>query len=88
MRARWGCANATPASGRTDIHVFDQWCHLVTVHDEAELHDALHARDKLAFDLDTYRLLLKRLTASGKVDRELIRFPPAMAQLVVTDGSS
>ncbi len=62
------------ASGRTDIHVFDQWCHLATVHDEAGLQDALDRGDKLAFDLDTYRLLLKRLMASGKVGRELIRF--------------
>ena len=62
------------SSGRTDIHVFDQWCHLATVQDEAELQEALERREILAFDLDTYRLLLKRLVASGKVDRELIRF--------------
>ena len=83
-----GLREHDPASGRTDIHVFDQWCHLATVHDEAELHDALQARDKLAFDLDTYRLLLKRLMASGKVDRELIRFTPGMAAVAVTDRSS
>ena len=61
-----------PQSGRTDVHVFDQWCHLATVHDEADLETALHARSDgapLAFDLDTYRLLLKRLSgaAAGKV---------------------
>jgi DNA polymerase-3 subunit epsilon len=61
-----------PQSGRTDVHVFDQWCHLATVHDEAGLEAALHARSDgapLAFDLDTYRLLLKRLSgaAAGKV---------------------
>jgi hypothetical protein len=42
------------------------------VHDEADLETALHARSDgapLAFDLDTYRLLLKRLSgaAAGKV---------------------
>ena len=57
-------------SGRTDIHVFDQWCHLATVHDEAELAQALDSRQALAFDLDTYRLLLKHLAGS-----ELIHFP-------------
>lgn len=51
-------------SGRTDVHVFDQWCHLATVHDEGDMDSVLdsprHAAP-LAFDLDTYRLLLKRL---------------------------
>lgn len=51
-------------SGRTDVHVFDQWCHLATVHDTADLDSVLagsrHAAP-LAFDLDTYRLLLKHL---------------------------
>ncbi len=57
-------------SGRTDIHVFEQWCHLATVHDEEELAQALQTRQALAFDVDTYRLLLKRL--SGKGDRNLL----------------
>jgi DNA polymerase-3 subunit epsilon len=48
---------------RTDIHVFDQWCHVATVHDETDLADALQTRQRLAFDLDTYRLLVKRLAA-------------------------
>jgi DNA polymerase-3 subunit epsilon len=48
-------------SGRTDIHVFEQWCHIATVTDPAEL-DALGKNSQpLAFDLDTYRLLQKRL---------------------------
>lgn len=46
---------------RTDIHLFDQWCHLATVHDDSELEDARLSRSALAFDLDTYRLLVKRL---------------------------
>ena len=49
------------ASGRTDIHVFEQWCHVATVHDEAELAHACETRVALAFDLDTYRLLVSRL---------------------------
>ena len=50
-----------PDCGRTDIHLFSHWCHLATVRDESELHDALQARTPLAFDLDSYRLLVKRL---------------------------
>ena len=49
------------ASERTDIHVFDHWCHVATVHDESDLADAVQTRHALAFDLDTYRLLVKRL---------------------------
>lgn len=59
-------------SERTDIHIFDQWCHLATVHDEAELTDALGSRSTLAFDLNTYRLLLKHIAAPGKGKFELI----------------
>jgi DNA polymerase III subunit epsilon len=62
------------ATGRTDIHVFDQWCHLATVHDEAELEAALQTRRALAFDLDSYRLLLKHLLPTGRVRPDLIRF--------------
>jgi DNA polymerase-3 subunit epsilon len=54
---------------RTDIHVFDQWCHLATVNDVSEL-EALNGRQSaaLAFDLDTYRLLQKRLWTGGMKD--------------------
>lgn len=70
-----GLREHDPLSGRTDIHVFDHWCHLATVRDEAELQDALHDRAMLAFDHDTYKLLHKRLVASGaKADRGLILF--------------
>ena len=45
------------------------------VHDEAELADMLGSRSTLAFDLDTYRLLLKHLALSGKGEIELIDCP-------------
>jgi DNA polymerase-3 subunit epsilon len=48
-------------SGRTDIHVFDHWCHIATAHNDADLEEAVQTRKLLAFDLDTYRLLVKRL---------------------------
>jgi DNA polymerase-3 subunit epsilon len=53
---------------RTDIHVFDQWCHLATVQNMAELNDVLQSRTRLAFDLDTYRLLSKRLGIAARND--------------------
>ncbi len=61
-------------SGRTDIHVFDQWCHLATVHDDSELEDALSSRHPLAFDLDTYRLLIRYFARPGKDWHEIIQF--------------
>jgi DNA polymerase-3 subunit epsilon len=62
-------------SERTDIHVFDQWCHLATVQSEEDLQDTLHSRaGPLAFDLDTYRLALKHLLPGGRARAELIEF--------------
>jgi DNA polymerase-3 subunit epsilon len=61
-------------TGRSDIHIFDQWCHLATVHDETELEDALSSRKTLAFDLDTYRLLIKHLTPLAASRASLIQF--------------
>lgn len=58
-------------TGRSEMHVFDQWCHLATVRNEAELEDISSANTRLAFDLDTYRLLLKHLAAPHKVGLEL-----------------
>jgi len=64
-------------SGRTDIHVFDQWCHLATVHSDAELAEVLQSRpDALAFDLDTYKLAVKHLLPPGRAGVSLIDFSP------------
>lgn len=59
-------------TGRTDIHVFDQWRHLATVQNESDLADVVQSRRFLAFDLDSYRLLVKRLLAPGE---HLIHLP-------------
>lgn len=70
-----GLREHDPRTGRTDIHLFDRWCHLRTVHDESELSDALDARRVMAFDVDTYQLLRKRLLAADKsIQRGLLRF--------------
>jgi len=57
-----------PGTGRTDIHVFDQWCHVATVKDDAELAEVSSVRRPLSFDLDTYRLLAARLGTLRKND--------------------
>jgi DNA polymerase-3 subunit epsilon len=62
-------------TGRTDIHVFDQWCHLATVQSEEDLQDVLHSRvSPLAFDLDTYRLAVKHLLPGHRGRTELVEF--------------
>ena len=64
------------ATERTDIHVFDHWCHVATLQDVSELEDALQQRKPLAFDLDTYRLLHKRLGPGSRVDPSVFQLPP------------
>ena len=64
--------------GRTDVHLFDQWCHLATVHDDDGLAEALSSggsRASLAFDLDTYRLLIKYLAAPARAGLQLLTWP-------------
>ena len=68
-----GIREHDPLTGRTDIHVFEHWCHLATVHDEVELEQALQTRQALAFDLDSYRMRVKRLLAPGAAVHGLIR---------------
>jgi DNA polymerase-3 subunit epsilon len=48
-------------SDQTQLHVFEHWCHLATADNEAALHEVLESSSPLAFDLDTYKLLLKEL---------------------------
>jgi DNA polymerase-3 subunit epsilon len=71
-----GIREYDPHTGCTDIHLFDHWCHRATVHDEADLHAALEDGGAVAFDLDTYRLLARRLAGAGRPNSQLIRLSP------------
>ena len=46
---------------RTDLHVFRNWCWLGTVRDDAALTALIDAPPRAEFDLDVYKLLVKRL---------------------------
>src|SRR3984893_4810851 len=46
---------------RTDVHLFRDWCWLGTATDPGSLHALLEAPPRVAFDLDIYRILCKRL---------------------------
>lgn len=65
-----------PELDRTDWHLFESWCYLGTARNEAELHEALHARHSSAFDLDTYRIL-KRALEQRPASLEIVRLQPA-----------
>ena len=49
------------AGERTDVHLFRDWCWLGTATDPGSLHALLEAPPRVAFDLDIYRILCKRL---------------------------
>ena len=61
-----GLREYDPRTQRSEMHVFDQWCHAGSVSDEAELSGLLVDRSDLPFDLDVYLQLRKWVTASGK----------------------
>jgi DNA polymerase-3 subunit epsilon len=48
---------------RHDFHLCENWCHLGTVQDEAALHEAVHTRSALVFDVDTYKILTRFLAS-------------------------
>ncbi len=52
-------------SQRSEVHVFDQWCHVGSAHTEDELHGLLTTTQELRFDLDIYQMLLKRVALPG-----------------------
>ncbi|MDB5728128.1 MAG: ethanolamine utilization protein, partial [Noviherbaspirillum sp.] len=60
----------TGPDGRQDIHVVDNWCCLGTAHSEAEVRLLLdEAPARPAFDIDTYRILLRALS-TGRVEMQ------------------
>ena len=63
-------------SSRTEIHLFDHWCHLGTATDDAEVESALNVRQALEFNLDTYRLLGQRFGRTTARDQGIIHLHP------------
>ncbi|SEO34790.1 DNA polymerase-3 subunit epsilon [Nitrosospira multiformis] len=64
---RIGFREFNEVSGRSQLHVFDKWCHLGTVQNGEELEDLLQTRSSLSFDLDVYNLLQKSLRKSAAI---------------------
>lgn len=59
-----GIKEQHPVTQQTEIHVFDQWCHLASVREPEDLDEVLNSHQAYHFDLDSYKLLLKQLNQS------------------------
>lgn len=66
-QGRIGIKEMDEESGKTQIQVFEQWCHLTTVEDEIQMDEAKQSRFEYTFDLDTYKLLNKYLKKSVEI---------------------
>ena len=64
---RVGIRELNPDSGKTEIHLFEHWCHLDTAESEQELQDALNTKYELAFDLDAFRLIARALETNQAI---------------------
>jgi DNA polymerase III subunit epsilon len=56
-----GIREQAPGGERTDIHVFNAWCHLGTADSEERLWEILDTPCPLPFDLDSYKILTRYL---------------------------
>ena len=66
-----GIREKSDTSDRTEIHVFNHWCHLGTVDSEDRLWEILDSSDMLPFDLDGYKILI-RFLEKNRQDIDLI----------------
>ncbi len=60
-----GIREKSATNDRTEIHVFNHWCHLGTADSEARLWDILDSSVMLPFDLDGYKILTRFLEVKG-----------------------
>lgn len=66
-KGRIGIREIDKVTGKTQIQVFEQWCHLTTVEDEIQMDEAKQSRFEYNFDLDTYKLLNKYLKTTVEI---------------------
>jgi DNA polymerase-3 subunit epsilon len=60
-RGMIGVRETSVTGERSEIHVFRDWCWLGSARDETELQSIVEVPPRGEFDLDIYRLLVKRL---------------------------
>jgi DNA polymerase III subunit epsilon len=64
---RIGIREIDKHTGKTQIQVFEQWCHLATVEDDIQMDEAKQSRFEYNFDLDIYNLLTKALKKTVEI---------------------
>lgn len=62
-----GIKEVDKLSGKTQIQIFEQWCHIATVEDEVQMDEAIQSRFQFSFNLDTYKLLTKTLRKTVEI---------------------
>ncbi len=58
---RIGIKELNMETKKTDVHIFEHWCHLDTISSDVDMEEVLHTRYVLTFDLDIYKLTLKAI---------------------------
>lgn len=61
-----GIQEKSATGDRTEIHVFNHWCHLGTAESESRLWSILDSPALLPFDLDGYKILTRYLKVNGQ----------------------
>ena len=61
-----GIQEKSATGDRTEIHVFNHWCHLGTTESESRLWSILDSPVLLPFDLDGYKILTRYLKVNGQ----------------------
>ena len=67
-KGKVGIKELNPNTNKTEMHIFEHWCYLVTLDDELNLPECVNTRYDLHFDLDMYKLIKKTLSTSEVID--------------------
>jgi DNA polymerase-3 subunit epsilon len=59
---RIGIREVNPDTETAEVHIFEHWCHLESVDNDADLSASISTRYHKKFDIDFYRLIQKALT--------------------------
>ncbi len=66
---RIGIRESSFSGKHIDIHLFENWCYLGTVHNESELNQLrLFENEEPMFDLDTYKILIRYFKNHKNID--------------------
>lgn len=64
---RIGIRELNTDTNNAEVHIFEHWCHLETVNNEADLTEAVTTNYEKKFDLDFYRLIQKSLASHQEI---------------------